>query len=223
VLAAAMIFAMVMTVSISTSSAAVFHIGASVRRLEASMLADRILADLEIEMKQGIAPESTDEFEQDPYTIRIGRIDLTQDIGAHDPNNEESIIVSTLGAELPEVLNHLGRYDIEVSWMEQSGPQSVTRISFAFDWQNARTEFSTLFTPSTPSDADGDVSDENGTEKNQAGHRMGFSTSTDKRDRRCLSGHENKTSQPVPSSSAFTTALSSEARPESASAASTQA
>jgi hypothetical protein len=166
VLAAAMIFAMVMTVLISTSSTAVFHIGASVRRLEASMLADRILADLEIEMKQGIAPEPTDEFEQDPYTIRIGRIDLTQDIGAHDPNNGESIIVSTFGAELPEVLNHLRRYDIEVSWMEQSGPQSVTRISFAFDWQNARTEFSTLFTPSTPSAADGDVSDENGTEEN---------------------------------------------------------
>ena len=58
VLAAAMIFAMVMTVLISTSSTAVYHIGASVRRLEASMLADRILADLEIEMKQGIAPEA---------------------------------------------------------------------------------------------------------------------------------------------------------------------
>ena len=48
VLAAAMIFAMVMTVLIGTSSNAVHHVGVSARRLEAGLVADNLLSDLEM-------------------------------------------------------------------------------------------------------------------------------------------------------------------------------
>ncbi len=146
VLAATMIFAMVMTVLIGTSTTAVHHVGVSARRLEASLLADEILADLEIQMKRGIAPEvDEDESTRDPYAIRIFRTDLLPDPGAGDPNDMATGVAAMLGAELPEVAKHLKQYDIEVSWFEQSGPQRVTRTSFAFDWQMAAVEFSELF------------------------------------------------------------------------------
>ena len=146
VLAATMIFAMVMTVLISTSTTAVHHVGVSARRLEASLLADEILADLEIQMKRGIAPEvDEDEFTRDQYAIRIFRTDLLPDPGAGDPDGMATGVAAMLGAELPEVAKHLKQYDIEVSWFEQSGPQSVTRTSFAFDWQSATIEFPELF------------------------------------------------------------------------------
>jgi prepilin-type N-terminal cleavage/methylation domain-containing protein len=146
VLAATTIFAMVMTVLISTSSTAVHHIGVSARRLEANLVADEILVDLELQMKLGIAPE-VDESEstRDQYAIRVLRTDLFQDPGPTDSVDTGSSIASMLGSELPEVAKHLKQYDIEVSWFEQNGPQRVTRTTFAFDWQSAAIEFSELF------------------------------------------------------------------------------
>jgi hypothetical protein len=146
VLAAAMIFAMVMTVLISTSSTAVRNVGLSARRLEANLVADELLADLEIQMKQGIAPEiEENETTRDQYAIRVFRTDLIQDPGAPDSGGTQLSVTSMLGAELPEVAKHLKQYDIEVSWIEQNGPQRVTRTTFAFDWQTAAIEYSELF------------------------------------------------------------------------------
>ncbi len=163
VLAAAMIFAMVMTVLISTSSTAVHHIGMSARRLEASLLADGIVADLEIDMKQGIAPEPEEESEQDPYTIRILRTDLVEDLDSAGGDDTEASAISMLGAELPEVAKHMKRYDIEVSWIEQNGSHSVKRTTFAFDWQGARTEFTALFQrPDSSSNLAGLLADRDG-------------------------------------------------------------
>jgi len=147
VLAAAMIFAMVMTVLISTSSTAVHNVGVSARRLEANLVADELLADLEIQMKQGIAPViEENETTRDQYAIRVFRTEIIQDQAAADSGGPELSVASMLGTELPEVAKHLKQYDIEVSWFEQNGPQRVTRTSFAFDWQAAAIEFSDLFT-----------------------------------------------------------------------------
>jgi Tfp pilus assembly protein PilV len=146
VLAAAMIFAMVMTVLISTSSTAVHNVGVSARRLEANLVADELLADLEIQMKQGIAPViEENETTRDQYAIRVFRTEIVQDQAAADSGGTQLSVASMLGAELPEVAKHLKQYDIEVSWFEQNGPQRVTRTSFAFDWQTAAIEYSDLF------------------------------------------------------------------------------
>jgi hypothetical protein len=146
VLAAAMIFAMVMTVLIGTSSTAVHNVGVSARRLEANLVADEILADLEIQMKQGIAPEiDENESTREQYAIRVFRTDLSQEPDAANPGGSAINVASMLGSDLPEVAKHLKQYDIEVSWIEQNGPQRVTRTTFAFDWQNAAIEFSELF------------------------------------------------------------------------------
>ena len=152
VLAAAMIFAMVMTVLIGTSSTAVHNVGMSARRLEANLVADSLLADLEIQMKQGLAPEiEEDEFEHEHYSVRLTRTDFVSDEGANsagtlaDPGDAQIRIASMLGPGLPEVAKHLKQYDIEVGWIEQDGPQRVVRTTFAFDWQMAAIEYSDLF------------------------------------------------------------------------------
>ena len=149
VLAAAMIFAMVMTVLIGTSSTAVHNIGVSARRLEADLVADEVLADLEIQMHQGIAPEiAENEIIRDQFSIRVFQTALgqtpssVQDAG---PGSAANDITALLGTELPEVAKHLKQYDIEVGWIEQNGPQKVTRTTFAFDWQAAAAEFGELF------------------------------------------------------------------------------
>jgi Tfp pilus assembly protein PilV len=150
VLAAAMIFAMVMTVLISTSSTAVHNVGVSARRLEANLVAEEILANLEIQMKQGIAPEvDENELTRDPYAITILRTDLFQGSENAASGGAGIDVASMLGAELPEVAKHLKQYDIEVSWVEQNGPQRITRTTFAFDWQTAAIEFSELFARSS--------------------------------------------------------------------------
>ena len=146
VLAAVMIFAMVMTVLIGTSTDAVHHVGTSARRLEADLVADFYLAGLEVQIKQGIAPVlDIDEFEEDPYVIRMTMTDLISgDPASGSPAGSGPLAggdaLSMLGGALPEVAGYLRKYDVEVSWLAQDGTQSVSRTTFAYDWQAAEIE-----------------------------------------------------------------------------------
>lgn len=168
VLAATMIFALVMTVLVGTSTTAVHRSGVAARRLEASLLADAIVADLEIEMRKQIAPvvqRSEWTTEDEIYVIRLqnrsiqealadpaGAIaDETGRSGA-DSNAPGATrigggagIGTLLAGELPEVAKHLRQYDIEVVWIGADGPESLTRTTFAFDWQAAKIEYASLF------------------------------------------------------------------------------
>ena len=54
-------------------------------------------------------------------------------------------IGTLLAGELPEVAKHLRQYDIEIVWIGADGPESVTRTTFAFDWQAAQIEYAALF------------------------------------------------------------------------------
>ncbi|MAG34440.1 MAG: hypothetical protein CL908_26515 [Deltaproteobacteria bacterium] len=152
VLAAAMIFAMVMAVLVSSSSMSVRRSGLSARRLEANLVAESFLADLEIQIKQRIAPEvEEEERTQEDFVVRIVRSDFAPppEAGAAPPSLSlagEADIAALLGAELPEVARHLKRYDIEVSWIGGTGTvDKVTRTTFAFDWQAAASELEELF------------------------------------------------------------------------------
>ena len=163
VLAAAMIFSMVMTVLIGTSSTAVHNVGVSTRRLEANLIADELLADLEIQMKQGIAPEVVEnESTRDQYAILVIRTDLAQDseTAAAPSDGTAGAVASMLGTDLPEVAKHLKQYDIEVSWIEQNGPQTVSRTTFAFDWETAAIELGDLFARTNRSGGGGDRDDQ---------------------------------------------------------------
>ncbi len=191
ILAATLIFAMVMTVLIGTSSTAVHRVGVSARRLEASLVADEILADLEIQMKQGLAPEADESVSlRDPFEIRVVRSGLIGD-GADGAAGIGLELASLVGAELPEVAKYLKQYDIEVRWTEQSGPQSVTRTTFAYDWQLAAIEFSELFDragrDSLGTNGSGSDADENEIGNGSGGNRN--ASRDPNADADCYNGH----------------------------------
>ncbi len=174
VLAATMIFALVITTLIGTSSALVHRSGLAARRLEAALVADAVVADLEIQMRKGIAPvieKSEWTTEDEEYVIRALNRTLGDALAAPTTTAEEAAAIeagnapapdaagplgattvggangigSLLATQLPEVAKHLRQYDIEVVFIGPAGPESVTRTTFAFDWQAARTEFASLF------------------------------------------------------------------------------
>lgn len=174
VLAATMIFALVMTVLIGTSSTAIHREGLSARRLEANLVADAVVADLEIQMRKQIAPvvertEWTIKTEDEEYGIRVQNRTLQEALAAPAETVADQLaadagnpvpalpapgstriaggsgIGTLLAGELPEVAKHLREYDIEVAWIGADGPESVTRTTFAFDWQAAKLEFAPLF------------------------------------------------------------------------------
>ncbi len=176
VLAATMIFALVMTVLIGTSTTAVHRAGRSARRLEANYVADAVVADLEIQMRKRIAPvvdrsewTVAGATEDEKYVIRLQNRTIQEALAAPaetvadqlaaDAGNPApalsasgatriggaSGIGTLLAGELPEVAKHLRQYDIEVIWEGADGPESITRTTFAFDWQAAEVEFAALF------------------------------------------------------------------------------
>lgn len=170
VLAATMIFALVMTTLIGTSSALVRRVTQSLQRLEANLLADRVVADLEIEMRKGKAPvlEKTEwSSEDEQYVVRVLNRTIQEalaapatsvaeeaaaEAGATPPTSPGATTIggasgigTLLAGQLPEVAKHLRQYDVEVAWSGIGGPESVTRTTFAFDWQAAKVEFAALF------------------------------------------------------------------------------
>ncbi len=147
-----MIFAMVMSVLIGTSTTAVHRIGLSARELEASLVADRQIADLEIQFRQKIAPTiDVEESVEGPYAIRVSSSAILRNLGVNDGKELGALGTSgsglkpLLGPELPVVARHLKQYNVVVSWFEQDGVHSVNRLTFAFDWEAAAIEFSDLF------------------------------------------------------------------------------
>jgi prepilin-type N-terminal cleavage/methylation domain-containing protein len=184
VLAALAIFAVVMTVLIGTSTSAVHRAAVSARRLEANLLADAVVADLEIQMRQGVAPvvDRTEwKTEDEQYLIRLLNRTLQEALAAPTTTLAEEAdgaaspppagpgatqigggagIGTLLAGELPEVAKHLRQYDVEVSWMDVDGPESLTRTTFAFDWQAAKLEYAALFEAAggaAGEDAEGDA------------------------------------------------------------------
>lgn len=178
VLAATLIFALVMTVLIGTSTTAVHRAGLSARRLEANVVADAVVADLEIQMRKQVAPvvertewEVQGATEDEKYTIRLQNRTIQEALAAPAQTVADQVaaaagnpapvpalpapgatriggaggIGTMLAGELPEVAKHLRQYDIEVAWVGADGPESITRTTFAFDWEAARIEFAPLF------------------------------------------------------------------------------
>ncbi len=123
--------------------------GVSRRRLEASMIADRILSDLEASTTDGSAPEPMEETsEQDIYVLSVI---VAPFVGA-DPQAAAPVVNPSapdsgelalpldqlIASEMPERSAHLRRIDVRVSWLEGEMEQWVDRTTFAFDLVAAR-------------------------------------------------------------------------------------
>lgn len=195
VLAATLIFALVMTVLVGTSSTAVHRAGQSARRLEANLVADAVIADLEIQMRKKTAPvvereewTVTGATEDEQYAIRLQNRAIQEALAAPAQSIAQEAaaaagnpaptptpalpgpgatriggaggIGTLLAGELPEVAKHLRQYDLEVSWEGIDGLESITRTTFAFDWEKARAEFAPLFEAAGGAAAGDDASEE---------------------------------------------------------------
>ena len=165
-----------MTVLVGTSTTGVHRAGLSARRLEANVVADAVVADLEIQMRKQIAPvvdrtewEAEGATEDEKYTIRLQNRTIQEALAAPAQTVADQVaaqsgnpapalptagstriggssgIGTLLSGELPEVAKHLRQYDIEVAWVGADGPESITRTTFAFDWEAAKIEFAPLF------------------------------------------------------------------------------
>lgn len=116
--------------------------GETRRRMEASLLADRWLAEIEATLASGSLPEigETEEVEG-PYTIRIG-------VGVLDPagivpeppvdptqpaSGEEETTPRLLAAATANEPGPLRQVRIEVAWDEADSVYSVDRTTFAYD------------------------------------------------------------------------------------------
>ena len=140
------------------------HEGESRRRIQASMVADMLLAELEAGADAGqVPPPGKEERQQDEFTVQIevAPLDL---IVPDDPNPLPQPAVggtqtsglngnpSSLPKELASSLLHgegnspspLRRITVRVGWNEGWGDRSVVRTTYALDAQSAQQELAAL-------------------------------------------------------------------------------
>ena len=156
VLAAAMIFAMVVTVLIGTSQSAVRQAGLSASRFEASLIAEQEIALLESYFNTQRTPPEDKQETRDLYSIRVYSEPAIEDFGAGPigasggvdttgPGPVASGVGSVLAIEAPGVDQFLRRYEVRVEWIEGALPESIRRTTYGFDWEGARAALPELF------------------------------------------------------------------------------
>jgi prepilin-type N-terminal cleavage/methylation domain-containing protein len=136
VMGAVAIIAIVFTSLAQVANEGLRSQGVSRRRLEASLLADRRLAQIEIELAAGIAPEiGESEEEEEPYTIvvRVTSFDIASAIpvtgfGATDPTEE-----ATLPGVLGDEVSPIRAIEIEIRWTEGLDEFQVVRNTYGID------------------------------------------------------------------------------------------
>lgn len=106
--------------------------GEAKRRLDASLMVDRLLGDMEAEMSIGVLPEEgVSQWEEDPYRIEreVAPLSLPLELVA---------IIKESDPESPFASDEAGatgilRVDLRVSWDEASRELSVARTTFTYD------------------------------------------------------------------------------------------
>lgn len=163
VLAASLIFSMVVTVLIGSSTETVQRALISVNRLEASQIADRELALLETLLNmQQTPPEDKEEFDEE-FVIRVISSPALEDLDGGESGGGSGFpslsggggggLGSLLTLQAPGIDQFLLRYDIVVEWIEGANPSSLTRTTYAFDWEGARAALPDLFGDETGGEA----------------------------------------------------------------------
>ena len=143
VLAAVAILAIWYVVIASVATDGLRKQGISVRSMEASAIASRIIAEIEAKTLDGSAPEHLDE-ESEEGDFRVRVLVLPFDFtGAGDarPASEpgaEPDLQTLLKTEMSGFTPHLVSIQVNVSWEEGHTRRDVNRTLFAFNIENAR-------------------------------------------------------------------------------------
>lgn len=121
-------------------------IGQSQRRIEASLLADQTLVELEIETETGqLLDPRIESWESGPFEVEIEILDLSEihegivDSGA-DAGLLEYLGIEANGAFAPYresnlLLGYLREIHIRVRWLDGADELDVTRTAFIYDQQ----------------------------------------------------------------------------------------
>lgn len=109
--------------------------GESKRRLGASLLADRVLAEIESQLDAGVVPPlgSTEE-QDDPYQVDVSVTPLELPFDLVPPSAEPGTKFEplVLGGDTPQD-NRLRNIEVRVTWSELDRDLSVVRTTYAFD------------------------------------------------------------------------------------------
>ena len=121
-------------------------IGESTRRSDASLLADRLLADIELmaEIGQPIYV-GFDEQEEDPFTVVVEILDLAEEFAGSSRYAESEDLLEFLAAEANGpfsefrdsnwLLGYLREVHIRVQWQEGAKEITVSRTAYIYDQQ----------------------------------------------------------------------------------------
>ena len=139
VLAAVLVLGVLYTVLAGVAIQGLRAEGTSRRRIEASLLADQILADLEDQIAVGsVPPVGVEEREADVFdlTIAVRELDPAAIIPPEPPGSERrepraaSASLLESGGSQPSRLREI---EVRVDWLEGDRELRVQRISYAFD------------------------------------------------------------------------------------------
>jgi hypothetical protein len=130
VLAAVAVLGIVFTVLAAATVTGLSAEGTNLRRLRASLLADAVLNEFEVQMLAGTYPEeSSDESERDEYRVQVDvkpLADASVEVGDAD-------LVGFLGEKAPDLLPLLRMIQVRVSWLEGTQELAVRRTTCFFD------------------------------------------------------------------------------------------
>lgn len=119
-------------------------IGESGRRSDASLLADRLLSEIELKAEIGQLIEvGYEESEEEPFTVIVEIIDLAQEYGSSGTGNASEDLLGFLASEANGpfaefrdsnwLLGYLREVHISVEWQEGANEIAVTRTSYIYD------------------------------------------------------------------------------------------
>jgi len=156
VLGALLIFFVVMTVLVGTSSEAMSRIRDVTTRLEASELADQELARLEVALAQKLEPPEDREEEFEEFRVLVSSSPALEDLGGGAAPGEGSgdplalltgggALGPAIATQAPGIEAFLLRYDIRVEWGDEFQTYVVARTTYGFDWEGARAALPDLF------------------------------------------------------------------------------
>ena len=130
--------------------------GESHRRLEASFVADDVIAEIEAALSGGTAPETgVDEFERGDFKVRVEVEPFALDVPppAAIPRDSGSRLALPNLVVVPNLLGGAGptgepsplrSVRVQVSWTEGHDERSVIRATYAFDLASVQSQLQSL-------------------------------------------------------------------------------
>ena len=106
--------------------------GENERRMRASLLADRVLTELELGFAAGEFPdEQGEEFEQDEFVVVVEALPLLElDLSS---GGDDGALAGLLESELAGISSDLRAIQVDVTWIEGTAERRVSRLAYAWD------------------------------------------------------------------------------------------